>query len=201
MNIRWLNPRGLISKASVLWHSAFFMVQLSHPYITTGRTIAFTIWTFVGKVMSLFYNILSRFVISFLPRSKRLLVSWLQLPSTVILEPKKIKVCAVSTVSPFTVTTRHIHNWASFHFSSASSFLLDLFLHSSPIAYWAPTDLGSSSFSVLSVFSCYSWGSQGKNTEVVCSCLLQWTTFCPYSQPWPICTGWPYTAWLIVSLS
>ena len=78
------------SKASILWHSAFFMIQLSHPYVTTGRTIALTIWTFVGKVMSLFYNILSRFVIAFFPRSKRLLVSWLQSPSTVILDPKGV---------------------------------------------------------------------------------------------------------------
>ena len=90
------------------------MVQPSHPYLTTGRSIALTIWTSVGKVMSLFYNMLSRFVISFLPRSKRLLISWLQSPSIVILEPKKIKVCTVSIVSPFTVTTRHIHNWPPF---------------------------------------------------------------------------------------
>ena len=67
------------------------MVQLSHPYMTTGKTIAFTIWTFVGKVMSLLLNMLSRLVIAFLPRSKRLLISWLQSPSAVILEPKKIK--------------------------------------------------------------------------------------------------------------
>ena len=79
------------SKASVLWHSAFFMVQLSHPYMTTGKTIALTRWTFVGKVMSLLFNMLSRLVIAFLPRSKCLLISWLQSPSAVILEPKKIK--------------------------------------------------------------------------------------------------------------
>jgi len=88
------------SKASILWHSAFFIVQLSHPYVTTRKTIALTRWTFVGKVMSLFFNILSRFVITFLPRSKRLLISWLQSPSAVILEPKKIKSVTVSTVSP-----------------------------------------------------------------------------------------------------
>ena len=75
------------SKASVLWHSAFFTVQLSHPYMTTGKTIALTIWTFAGKVMSLLFNMLSRLVITFLPRSKRLLISWLQSPSAVILEP------------------------------------------------------------------------------------------------------------------
>ena len=78
------------SKASILWHSAFFIVQLSHPYMTTGRTIAFTRWTFVDKVMSLLFNTLSRLVITFLPRSKRFLISWLQSPSTVILEPLKI---------------------------------------------------------------------------------------------------------------
>ena len=77
------------SKASVHWHSAFFIVQLSHPYMTTGKTIALTRWTFVGKVMSLLFNMLSRLVITFLPRSKRLLISWLQSPSAVILEPKK----------------------------------------------------------------------------------------------------------------
>ena len=78
------------SKASILWRSAFFTDQLSHPYMTTGKTIALTRQTFVGKVMSLLFNMLSRFVIAFLPRSKRLLISWLQSPSAVILEPKKI---------------------------------------------------------------------------------------------------------------
>ena len=77
------------SKASILRHSAFFTVQLSHPYITTGKTIALTRWTFVGKVMSLLFNMLSRLVIALLPRSKRLLISWLKLPSAVILEPPK----------------------------------------------------------------------------------------------------------------
>ena len=77
------------SKASILCHSAFFKVQLSHPYMTTGKTIALTRWTFVGKVMSLLFNMLSRLVITFLPRSKHLLISWLQSPSAVILEPKK----------------------------------------------------------------------------------------------------------------
>ena len=76
------------SEASILWRSAFFIVQLSHPYMTTGRTIALTRWTFVGKVMSLLFNILCRLVITFLPRSKHLLISWLQSPSAVILEPK-----------------------------------------------------------------------------------------------------------------
>ena len=80
------------SKTSILWHSAFFVVQLSHPYMTTGKTIALTRWTFVGKVMSLPFNVLSRLVITFLPRSKRLLISWLQSPSAVILETPKNKV-------------------------------------------------------------------------------------------------------------
>ena len=78
------------SKASILWHLTFFIVQLSHTYMTTGKTIALTRWTFVGKVMSLLLNMLSRLVITFLPRSKHLLISWLQSPSAVILEPKKI---------------------------------------------------------------------------------------------------------------
>ena len=80
--------------------TAFFMVQLSYPYMTTGKTIALTRWTFVGRVMSLLFNILSRLVIAYLPRSKRLLISWLQSPSAVILEPKKIKSVTVSIVSP-----------------------------------------------------------------------------------------------------
>ena len=88
------------SKASTLRCSAFFKVQLSHPYMTTGKTIALTRWTFVGKVMSVLLNMLSRLVITFLPRSKRLLISWLQSPSAVILEPQKIKCDTVSTVSP-----------------------------------------------------------------------------------------------------
>ena len=79
------------SKASILRHSAFFIAQLSHPYITIGKTVALTRRTFVGKVMSLLFNMLSRLVITFLPRSKCLLISWLQSPSAVILEPKKIK--------------------------------------------------------------------------------------------------------------
>ena len=87
-------------KASILPCLAFFMVQNSHPYMTTGKTIALTIRTFVGKVMSLLFNILSRFVITILPRSKHLLISWLQSPSAVILEAKKTKSDTVSTFSP-----------------------------------------------------------------------------------------------------
>ena len=87
-------------KASILRHSAFCIVQLSHPYMTTGKTIALTRWTFVGKVMSLLFNMLSRLVIAFLLRSKHLLISWLQSQSAVILEPKKIKSVTISIVSP-----------------------------------------------------------------------------------------------------
>ena len=98
-------PKSLLqhhsSKASIFWHSAFFTVQLSHPYLTTGKTIALTRRNFVGKVKSLLFNMLSRLVISFLPRSKHLLISWLKSPSSVILEPRKIKSATVSTVSPF----------------------------------------------------------------------------------------------------
>ena len=88
------------SKASILRCSAFFIVQLSHPYMTTGKTIALTRWTFEGKVMSLLFNMLSRLVITFLPRSKCLLISWLQSPPAVILELRKIKSATVSPVSP-----------------------------------------------------------------------------------------------------
>ena len=87
------------SKASILWWSAFFIVQLSHPYLTTGKTIALTRWTFVGKVISLLFNMLSRLVITFLPRSKRLLISWLQSSFSMISEPPKIKSLTVCTVS------------------------------------------------------------------------------------------------------
>ena len=93
-------PQHHSSKASILWRSAFFIVQLSHPYRTTGETIALTRRTFVGKVMFLLFNMLSRLVIAFLPRSKHLLISWLQSPSAVILEPRKIKSATVSFVSP-----------------------------------------------------------------------------------------------------
>ena len=103
------------SKASVLQHSAFSIVQLSHPYMTTGKTIALTRWTFVGKVMSLLFNMLSKLVIVFLPKSKCLLISWLQLPSAVILEPKKIKYVTVSIVSPlFAMKWWDQMPWSSF---------------------------------------------------------------------------------------
>ena len=97
-------PKSLLqhhsSKASILQCSAFLMVQLSHPYMTTGKTIALTRWTFVDKAVPLFFNMLSRLVIASLPRGKRFLISWLQSPSAVILEPPKIKTATVSTVFP-----------------------------------------------------------------------------------------------------
>ena len=96
------------SKASIFWCSAFFTVQLSHPYMTTGKTIALTRQTFVGKIMSLLLNMLSRLVITFLPRSTCLLISWLQSPSAVILEPRRIKSDTVSTVSP---SISHVTQW------------------------------------------------------------------------------------------
>ena len=88
------------SKASILRHSAFFIVQLSHPYMNTGKTLTLTRWTFVRKVMSLLFNVLSRLVTAFLPRSKCLLISWLQSPSAMILEPKKIRSVTLSIVPP-----------------------------------------------------------------------------------------------------
>ena len=96
-----LQSKGLsrVFSSSIHWCSAFFIVQLSHPYMTTGKTVALTRPTFVGKVMSLIFNMLSKLVITFLPRSKCLLISWLQSPSAVILEPRKIKSATVSTVS------------------------------------------------------------------------------------------------------
>ena len=97
LNSLLLNHR---SKASILKRSAFFIVQLSNPYMTTGKTIALTRWTLVSKVMSLLFNMLSRLVIAFLPRRKHILISWLQSPSAVILDPPKIKSVTVSTVSP-----------------------------------------------------------------------------------------------------
>ena len=101
------------SKASIFWHSAFFMVQLSHPYMTTGKNIALTRWTFVGKVMSLLFNILSRLVIIILARSKRLLISWPQSPSAVILEPRKIK-----SVSPVSVQNLYKNRIRKRHFKN-----------------------------------------------------------------------------------
>ena len=119
------------SKASILRHSAFFIVQLSHPYMTTGKTIALTRWTFVGKVMSLLFNTLSRFVVAFFPRSKHLLISWLQSQSAVILEPKKRKSVIVSNFSPSVChevigsdVTILVFIWGCWYFSWQSYFQL-----------------------------------------------------------------------------
>ena len=101
------------SKASSLWRLAFFTVQLSHPYMTTGKTVALTRRTFVGKVMSLLFNMLSRLVITFLPRSKRLLISWLQSPSAVILEPREIKLATVSPSIQYCVSFCCTTMWTS----------------------------------------------------------------------------------------
>ena len=127
-------------------------------------------------------------------------VSWWQF--TLIHGPNFPGSCATLffTASDFTSITSHIHNMCGFRFGSASSFFLELFLHSSPVAYWALTDLGSPSFHIIFffffAFSYCSWGSQGKDTEVVCHSLLQWTTFCQNSHH-AVHLGWPYTAWLI----
>ena len=118
-----------ISKVSILQHSAFFTVQLSHPYTTTGKTIALTRWTFAGKVMSLLLNMLSRLVITFLPRNKHLLISWLQSPSAVILEPPKIKPDTVTTVFPSISHKASLDNYFPF----CISFLGGWFLSPPPV--------------------------------------------------------------------
>ena len=122
------------SKASILWHSAFFMGQLSHPHMTTGKTIAWTRRTFVGKVMSLLFNMLSRLVITFFPRKKRLFISWLQSPSAVILEPEKIQSDTVSTVSSSISHELALHirwpKYCSFSFSTSPSNELSQLFHS-----------------------------------------------------------------------
>jgi len=127
------------SKASILQRSAFFTVQLLHPYMTTGKTIALTWWTLVGKVMSLLSNMLSRLVITFLLRSKRLLISWLQSPSAVILEPPKIKYDTVSTVSP-SISHEVVDRmpWSSFSECWALSQLFHFPLSLSSRGFWVP---------------------------------------------------------------
>ena len=125
------------SKASILRHSAFFTVQLSHPYMTTGKTIALTRRTFVGKVMSLLFSMLSRLVVTFLPRSKRLLISWLQSPSAVILEPQKLDFCkwmsAWTLLVVFVVTNRE----DLIAFKSSSFWLKNRYIR--VWIHWAPS--------------------------------------------------------------
>ena len=118
-------------KASILWRSAFFIVQLSHPYMTTGKTIALTRWTFVDKVMSLLFNMLCRLVITFLPRSKRLLISWLKSPSAVILEPQKIKSATVSTSFWQTIYLINSLKSATHRLSLRNSWLQPMWIHTS----------------------------------------------------------------------
>ena len=184
------------SKASILQHSAFFTVQLSHPYMTTGKTIALTRWTFVGKVMSLLLNTLSRLVISFLPRSKRLLISWLQSPSAMILEPRKIKSATVSpsiyhevmgsdamvlvfwmlsfkptfSLSSFTFIKRHFSSSSLSAIRVVSSAYLRLLIFLPAILILA---CASSSPASLMVYSVYKWNKQGDNIQ-------------PWHTPFPI---------------
>ena len=183
----WLDLKSLLqhhsSKASILQHSAFFIVQLLHPYMTTGKTIALTRWTFVGKVMSLLFNMLSRLVITFLSRSKCLLISWLQSPSAVILEPRKIKSATalihgsnipgsyailLFIASDSASITSHAHNWVLFllwlHPFILSGVVSPL-ISSSILGTYRP---GEFIFQcpIFFAFSYCSWGSQGKNTEV-----------------------------------
>ena len=140
------------SKASILWRSAFFMVQLSHPYMTTGKTIALTRQTFVGKIISLLFNILSRLVKDFLPRSKCLLISWLQSPSAVILEPKKVKSLTVSIVSPsicHEVMGPDVILWCNVHFINGS--LLRVPLHMCYALLWCHPSLSITNNMVIEI--------------------------------------------------
>ena len=140
------------SKALILWHSTFFIVQLSHPYMTTGKTIALTRWTFVGKVMSLLFNMLSRLVIAFLPRNKHLLISWLQSPSAVILEKKKIMSLTVSIVSPsicHEVMEPDVILWCNVHFINGS--LLRVPLHMGYALPWCHPSLSITNNMVIEI--------------------------------------------------
>ena len=188
------------SKASILQCSAFFTVQLSHPYMTTGKTIVLTRQTFVDKVMSLLFNMLSRLVITFLPRSKHLLISWLQSPSAMILEPQKIKSVTVSTVSPsichevVELDAMILVFWVlSFKptFSHSSlSFIKRLFSSPSPsvikvvssaylklliffLAYLIPA-CASSSLEFLMMYSAYNLNKQGDNIQSWCTLFPIW---------------------------
>ena len=188
------------SKASILWRSAFFTVQLSHPYITTGKTIALTRRTFVGKVMSLLLNTLYRLVITFLPRSKRLLISWLESPSVVILEPRKIKSDTVSTISPsishevmgpdamifvfWVLSFKPTFSLSTFTFIKrlfSSSSLSAIRVVSSAYLRWLiflPTILipacVSSSPAFLMMYSAYKLNKQGDNIQPWCTPFAIW---------------------------
>ena len=166
-----------ISKTSILQHSAFFIVQLSHPYMTTGKTIALTRWIFVDKVMSLLFNMLSRLVITFLPRSKRLLISWLQSPSAVILEPRKIKSVTVSPsnscaykphspISALSVKKRGLRFLAALSFCLTFTWLRS-WSWKRNIAYWA---LSSAHRGFLCTTDCILYTQQVLfNTQLMCN--------------------------------
>ena len=196
------------SKASILWCSAFFIVQLSHPYMTTGKTIALTRQTFVGKAMSLLFNMLSRLVIIFLPRSKHLLISWLQSPSAVILEPPKIKSVTVSIVPPsichevmgpdamilvfWMLSFKPTFSLSSFTFikrlfSSSLIYAVSMVVSAYPsLLIFLPTILipacASSSPEFLMMYSAYKLNKQADNTQPWCTPFPIWNqsiVLCP----------------------
>ena len=189
------------SKASVLRRSAFFTVQLSHPYVTTGKTMALTSQTFVGKVMSLLFNMLSRLVIAFLPRSKPVLISWLQSPSAAILESRKIKSLAVSIVSPsichevmgpdamiliyWMLSFKPAFSLSSFTFKRLFSSSLFSVIRVAASAYlslliFLPTILilayASSSPAFLMMYSAYKLNKQSDNIQPWCTLFPIWTS-------------------------
>ena len=200
------------SKASILQHSAFFIVQLSHPYMTTGKTIALTRWIFVGKVMSLLFNMLSRLVITFFPKSKRLLIAWLQSSTAVILDPKKIKPFIVSpcichevmgpeamilvfwmlsfiptfSLSSFTIIKRLFSSLLS-AISVVSSVYLRLLIFLPAILIPA---CASSSPAFLLMYSAYKLNKQGDNIRLGHTLFPIWNQFV---VPWPVLTvaSWP----------
>ena len=202
------------SKASVLWCSAFFVVQLSHPYMTTGKTIALTRWTFVGKVMSLLFNILSSLVITFLPKSKCLLISWIQSPSAVILEPKKIPSVTVSIVSPsichevigpdamififWMLSFKAAFSLSSFTFikrllSSISLFAIRVVWSAYlRLLIFLPEIListcASSSLAFCMMYSAYNLNKQGDNTQLLCTPFPIWNqSVVPCPVLWNCC--------------
>ena len=201
------------SKASILWCSAFFIVQLSHPYMTTGKTIALTRQTFLGKVMSLLFDMLSKFVIAFLPRSKYLLISWLQSPSAVILEPQNIKSVTVSpsicheVMGPdamilvfWMLNFKPAFSLSSFSFIKwlfSSSLLSAISIVSSAylcLLIFFPEFLipacASSSLAFHLIFSDYKWNKQGDNIQPWCPPFPIWNQSL---VPCPVLTvaSWP----------
>ena len=165
------------SKASILQCSAFFIVQLSHPYMTTGKTMVFTRRTFVGKVMFLLFNMLSKFAITFLPKSKLLLISWLQSPSAVVLEPRKYKVSQSFHCFPIYLPWSDgtgCHDLGSWMLSLKPTFSLSSFTFiKRPLALHFPA-CASSSPTFLMMYSAYKLNKQGDNIQ-------------PWCTPFPIC--------------